>query len=65
MSVRRGNPSEFDDKALVAALRDYFSSQPDVIAAYLFGSWVAGKTRLDSDVDTARPGSTTPRFTPS
>jgi len=37
----------------VAALRDYFSSQQDVIAAYLFGSRVAGKARPDSDVDTA------------
>jgi len=53
MSVRRRNPSEFDDQALKAALRDYFSSQQDVIAAYLFGSWVAGKARPDSDVDTA------------
>jgi len=51
--VRRRNPSEFDDEALVAALRDYFSSQQDVIAAYLFGSRVAGKARPDSDVDTA------------
>ena len=53
MSVRRRNLSEFDDQALEAALRDYFSSQQDVIAAYLFGSWVAGRARPDSDVDTA------------
>jgi predicted nucleotidyltransferase len=53
MSVGRGNPSQFDDKALMTTLRDYFSSQPDVIAAYLFGSRVADKARPDSDVDTA------------
>jgi predicted nucleotidyltransferase len=53
MIVRHGTPSEFDDEALGTALRDYFSSQPDLIAAYLFGSWVAGKARPDSDVDTA------------
>ena len=51
--MRRRNPSEFDDEVLVAALHDYFSSQQDVIAAYLFGSRVAGKARPDSDVDTA------------
>lgn len=51
--MRRGNPSEFDNEALVAVLRNYFSSQLDVIAAYLFGSRIAGKARLDSDVDTA------------
>jgi predicted nucleotidyltransferase len=53
MSVRHGNPSDFDDEALVAALRDYFSGQQDVMAAYLFGSRVVGKMRPDSDVDTA------------
>jgi predicted nucleotidyltransferase len=53
MSVRHGNPSEFNNEALVAVLRNYFSSQLDVIAAYLFGSRVAGKARPDSDVDTA------------
>jgi predicted nucleotidyltransferase len=53
MNVRRGNPSEFDHEALVTALRDYFSSQLDVIVAYLFGSRVTGKARPDSDVDTA------------
>jgi len=53
MSVRRRNPAEFNDEALVAVLRNYFSSQLDVIAAYLFGSRVAGKARFDGDVDTA------------
>jgi len=46
-----GDRTTFDELAI--ALRDYFSSQPDVLAAYLFGSWVAGKARSDSDVDTA------------
>lgn len=37
----------------IAALTEYFARQPDVVAAYLFGSHVLGKARPESDVDTA------------
>jgi predicted nucleotidyltransferase len=37
----------------MAALTEYFARQPDVVAAYLFGSHVSGKARPESDVDTA------------
>ena len=38
---------------LLEALRDYFAGQPDVVAAYLFGSQATEKTHPRSDVDTA------------
>jgi len=37
----------------VEALQDYFAGQPDVVAAYLFGSQATGKAHPRSDVDTA------------
>jgi predicted nucleotidyltransferase len=37
----------------VEALVEYFSSQEDVLAAYLFGSHAAGKARPGSDLDVA------------
>jgi len=37
----------------VAALTEYFAAQPDVIAAYLFGSRATGQARAESDVDVA------------
>ncbi|MFQ6058692.1 MAG: nucleotidyltransferase domain-containing protein [Anaerolineae bacterium] len=41
--------TEVDTKVLA----DYFASQPDVVAAYLFGSRAVGRARPGSDVDTA------------
>ena len=46
-----GERTTFDE--LATARRDYLSSQPAVLVAYLFGYRVAGKARSDSDVDTA------------
>jgi predicted nucleotidyltransferase len=40
---------ELDIRPLV----DYLATQPDVLAAYLFGSHVTGKARPGSDVDLA------------
>ncbi len=40
-------------EALVAALHTFFADQPDVVAAYLFGSMVSGRARPGSDVDVA------------
>jgi len=37
----------------VTALTEYLAVQPDVIAAYLFGSRVSGRARAESDVDVA------------
>ncbi len=31
----------------------YLAQQPAIIAAYLFGSWTAGRPRPDSDIDRA------------
>jgi len=37
----------------VGRLVDYLATQPDVVAAYLFGSHATGKARPQSDVDVA------------
>ena len=37
----------------VTALTEYLAAQPDVIAAYLFGSRVTGRARAGSDMDVA------------
>jgi len=37
----------------VTALTEYLAAQPDVIAAYLFGSRATGRARTESDVDVA------------
>jgi predicted nucleotidyltransferase len=37
----------------LAALTEYFTAQPDVIAVYLFGSRATGRARAESDVDVA------------
>jgi len=42
-----------EGKELIEALRRYFAEQPDVVAAYLFGSRATGRARPGSDVDTA------------
>ena len=42
-----------EGEELIAALKRYFAEQPDVVAAYLFGSHAAGKAHPGSDVDTA------------
>lgn len=42
-----------EGEELIAALQRYFAAQPDVVAAYLFGSQATGKARPGSDVDTA------------
>lgn len=36
-----------------AALAEYFSGRPEIIAAYIFGSYAEGVPRPDSDVDLA------------
>lgn len=38
---------------IAPVLRDYFAGQPDVLAAYVFGSVAAGHARPESDVDIA------------
>jgi len=35
------------------SLREYLASQPDVVAAYVFGSVAQGRARPQSDVDIA------------
>ena len=37
----------------VTALTEYLAAQPDVMAAYLFGSQATGRARAKSDVDVA------------
>jgi len=43
--------AELADSA--TALTEYLAAQPDVIAAYLFGSQATGRARAGSDVDVA------------
>lgn len=49
MPKYRSNGADPDVKSLV----DYLVAQPDVLAAYLFGSYATGKARPRSDVDVA------------
>lgn len=49
ISKHKNNELELDIKSLV----DYLATQPDVLAAYLFGSYATGKARPQSDVDVA------------
>lgn len=49
ISKHKNNELELDIKSLV----DYLATQPDVLAAYLFGSYATGKARPGSDVDVA------------
>ena len=49
------HPTELNIEALAA----YLTAQPDVLAAYLFGSYARGDARPDSDVDLAVLLSTT------
>lgn len=57
MSEVKGPAQKLTDQPegarLVEALRSYFASQPDVVAAYLFGSQATAKARPESDVDSA------------
>ncbi len=47
-------PQEYPTPGLDrAGLVDFLAAQPDVIAAYLFGSLVNGRARPDSDIDLA------------
>ncbi len=49
-----GQPkAPLEGEELVEALRGYFAAQPDVVAAYLFGSRATGQARPESDVDVA------------
>ncbi len=40
-------------KPILAALCEYLAAQPDVVAAYVFGSVAQGRARPQSDVDIA------------
>ena len=47
-------PTETDEaKSIAATLREELETEPDVIAAYLYGSVASGTQRRDSDVDLA------------
>lgn len=41
------------DKAVTEKIRDYFSSDPNVVAVYLFGSQARGRAKASSDIDLA------------
>lgn len=49
VSKRENKKAELNIKPLV----NYLATQPDVLAAYLFGSYATGDARLESDVDVA------------
>lgn len=42
-----------NSEEMIRALTEYLAEQDDVLAAYVFGSYVAGTARPDSDVDVA------------
>ena len=46
---RHVNPPQLDEAGLI----EYFKTQPDIAAAYLFGSMATGKATVNSDVDIA------------
>ncbi len=46
---KRPHPPQVDEPGIVA----FLSTQPDVVAAYLFGSLAEGRATSHSDVDTA------------
>lgn len=47
--TRRDNPPQLDEAGLI----EYFKTQPDIAAAYLFGSMATGKAHPQSDIDIA------------
>lgn len=55
MSERRNSESNqsADTSLNIETLVDCLAAQPDVLAAYLFGSYATGKARPGSDVDVA------------
>ncbi len=42
-----------DLEGIIRCLQEYLATQPDVVAAYVFGSWAQGRPRPESDVDVA------------
>jgi predicted nucleotidyltransferase len=46
---KRNHPPRLDEAGLI----EYFKTQPDIAAAYLFGSMATGKSNPQSDVDIA------------
>jgi predicted nucleotidyltransferase len=55
MSERRNSESNhaLDTPLNIEALVNCLAAQPDVLAAYLFGSYATGRARPESDVDVA------------
>ncbi len=43
--------SEFTLEIAVPIIRDYLASQPEIVLAYLYGSYATGRTWAESDLD--------------
>jgi predicted nucleotidyltransferase/plasmid maintenance system antidote protein VapI len=49
--VRYAKAGSIHKKSLLSLLNDYFSNEPRVKAAWLFGSFARGEEKMDSDID--------------
>ena len=49
--VRYAKSGSIHKKSLLSLLNDYFSNEPRVKAAWLFGSFARGEEKMDSDID--------------
>ena len=47
----RTRPKELSKEEVISRFKEYFKSQPKVLKAWLFGSFVRGEMNADSDID--------------
>ena len=47
----RARPKELSKEEVISMFKEYFNSQPKVLKAWLFGSFVRGEMNADSDID--------------
>ncbi len=47
----RARPKELSREEVISRFKEYFESQPKVLKAWLFGSFVRGEMNRDSDID--------------
>ena len=47
----RARPKELSKEEVISRFKEYFESQPQVLKAWLFGSFVRGEMNAESDID--------------
>ena len=47
----RARPKELSKEEVISRFKEYFESQPEVLKAWLFGSFVRGEMNAESDID--------------